>query len=289
MKGEMTVKEIGRGVYVETRYEGGNVGAITTARGGLLVNAPMLPNEAREWQLALRQVGIHSLYGIVNTDYLPEHALGNYFFRPIRSFGHEAALRFIAKFEATALEELSVRYREVYPSLAQEILGMRFIPPEIAVGDRLTLYFEDRIAEILLLEGYTPGSLGLYLPQDRILFAGDNVTNGEHPALAQADSLAWLKTLERIEGMEIDLIVPGKGEPCGKDVIRPLYTYIEEMRNRVTELFQKGVSRRECVERVDLFDFFPVPPAQEALFRRRYRESIERVYTEVRVALRKRS
>lgn len=283
------MKEIGRGIYVETRFEGGNVGAVTTARGALLVNAPLLPNEAREWQLALRQAGIHTLYGIVNTDYLPEHSLGNYWFRPVRTFGHEAALKFIAKSEATVLEELSARYREVYPSLAQEILAMRFIAPEVAVEDRLALYFEDRTAEILLLEGHTPGSLGLYLPQDRILFAGDNVTNNEHPALAQADSLAWLKTLERIEALEVDLIVPGKGEPCGKEAIRPLRTYIEEMRSRITELFQKGVSRRECVERVNLFEFFPVPPAQEALYKRRYRESIERVYTEVRMALRKRA
>lgn len=280
--------ELAPGVYVETGFEGGNVGLVLTERGGLLVDTPMLPPQAREWQTTLQQLGADPYYAIVNTDYHPEHMMGNGFFMPTRVFGHEASLKPIAKYEGTLQEQFSALYQESYPDLAQEILAMRIVGPEIAVGDGVILYLGERLVEVLFLEGHTPASLGVYLPKERVLFAGDNVTPNEHPVLFQANSLAWLHTLERIQAMDVEIIVPGSGAPCGKEALEPLRAYIVEMRARVQELFQKGASRRECVEKVGMLEFFPVPREQEALIKRRRRESIERIYTEVRMAMRKR-
>ena len=280
--------ELASGVYVETDFEGGNVGLVLTERGGLLVDTPMLPPQAREWQAALRQLGADPYYAIVNTDYHPERILGNGLFMPTRVFGHEAALKPITKYEGALQEQFSTRYQDSHPDLAQEILAMHIVGPEIAVGDGVTLYLGERRVEVLFLEGHTPASLGVHLPKERVLFAGDNVTYNEHPVLSQANSLAWLHTLERIQAMDVEIIVPGSGAPCGKEALEPLHAYIVEMRARVKELFQKGASRRECVEKVGMLEFFPVPREQEALIRRRRRESIERIYTEVRMAMRKR-
>jgi cyclase len=282
------LSELAPGVFVETGFEGGNVGLVMTERGALLVDAPMLPNEAREWQATLREMGADPYYAIVNTDYHPERMMGNGFFMPTRVFGHEASLKPIAKYDGALQEQFSARYQDSYPVLAQEIREMRIVGPEIAVGDGVTLYLGERRAEVLFLEGHTPASLGLYLPEERVLFAGDNITHSEHPALFQANSLAWLGTLDRIRAMDVEIIVPGSGAPCGKEAIELLHAYIVEMHARVKELFQKGASRRECVEKVGMLEFFPVPREQEALIRRRRRESIERVYTEVRMAVRKR-
>ncbi len=281
-------QELAQGVFVETGFDGGNVGVVLTARGAVLVDTPMLPHQARQWQSTLRQLGADPLYAIVNTDFHPERMLGDGFFLPARILGHEQALRPIAKYDATLLEQLASHYAESDPLLAQEILAMRIVSPEIAVGDDVTLYLGDRRVEILYLDGHTPASLGVYLPAERILFAGDNVTYGEHPVMIHADTQAWLKTLERIQALDVETIVPGAGRPRGREAIAPLHDYIAEMRARVEELFIKGASRRECVEKVGMLDYFPVPREQEALIKRRRRESIERVYTEVRTTVRKR-
>lgn len=282
------LSELAPGVYVEMGFEGGNVGLIMTERGAILIDTPMLPDQASEWQIALRQLGAEPYYAIINTDYHPERMMGNGFFMPTRVFGHELSLKPIAKYEDSLLGQFSERYEDDHPDLAQEILHMHIIGPEIAVGDGVTLYLGDRRVEVLHLDGHTPASLGIYLPQERILFAGDNITYNEHPALFQANSLAWLATLDRIKALDIEVIVPGSGAPCGKEAIEPLQVYITEMRARVRELFQKGASRRECVEKVGMLEFFPIPWEQEALIKRRRRESIEHVYTEVRMAMRKR-
>jgi hypothetical protein len=93
--------------------------------------------------------------------------------------------------------------------------------------------------------------------------------------------------LESIRAMEIETIIPGNGEPCGKETIEPLARYITEMRQRVTDLFHAGASRRECVEKVGMLEFFPIPETQAALLKRRRRENVERVYTEIRTSQRK--
>lgn len=281
------LRELAPGVYVRTDFRGGNVGLICREKGALLVDAPMLPSEARQWQLTLLRMGISEIYGIVNTDYHPAHFLGNAFFMPVRTFGHRLSAKPLAKYETSMLDQVASTYRDKDPALAQEILQMPIHPPEICVEDRLTLYLGGPRIEVLHLDGHTPASLGVYLPEERILFAGDNITNNEHPALYQANSLAWLETLKRLQEMEIDCIVPGNGEPCGKEVIPPLYEYILEMRRRTAELFKKGASRRECVDKVGMLDWFPVPDKQAAEIKRRRRGSVERVYTEIRLASRK--
>ena len=282
------LRELADGVYIYTGHEDVNSGLIVTQRGALLVDTPMLPSEAREWKSILTGLAGDSIYGIVNTDYHPEHFFGNAVFMPIRTWGHDLSAKPIAKYETSGLEQISSLYRECDPDLADEIASIHIYPPELCVEDRATLYLGDRRVEILYLEGHTPASLGVYLPEERILFAGDNVVNDRHPAACHANSLAWLQTLARIRDMEVDVIVPGEGEPCGKEAIGPLVEYITEMRRRSEELYMRGASRRETVEKVDMLDWFPFTEEQAQAIKRRRRESVERIYTEIRIARRKR-
>jgi len=282
------LKELATGVFVETGYTGGNVGAILSERGAVLVDAPMLPDEGQLWQNTLRDLGVIRFYGIVNTDPHLEHFLGNAFFWPIRILGHELTVKQVARYKASGLEELVNLYREEDPKLAEELAQIDIHEPEICIEDRLTLYLGDRQIQVLHLNGHTPASLGVYLPAERILFAGDNVVHNEYPIMSQANSAAWLETLDLIQAMDIEIIVPGKGEPCGKEALEPLALYITELRARVSELFRAGASRRECVEKAILSEHFPIPEDQLAVIKRRKRENVERVYAEIRAAERRR-
>jgi cyclase len=278
------LKELKPGIYVETSFEGGNVGLILCQRGAVLVDTPMLPSDARRWQATLRQLGASKIYGIVNTDYHPEHFLGNTFFMPARVFGHELGARQVTRYRGSFLEQISSAYRESNPQLAEEISHIEIHGPELCVADHTTLHMGDRHIEILHLNGHTPASLAVYLPDERVLFAGDNIVYNEHPVMSQANSLAWLASLDEIRRLAIEVIVPGSGNVCSTEVISPLAAYIAEMRHRVSDLFQTGASRRECVDKVGMLDFFPISEEQAARMKRRRRENVERVYAEIRMA-----
>ena len=280
------MKEIAAGVYVEGRFAAGAVGLITSKKGHVLVDTPMLPNEAREWRMAIMQVSDAPVVSIVNTDYHPEHFLGNAYIGPARTFGHAAASKPLTKYPAT-LEQLAAVYRETMPDLAQEIAETLVVPPEVCVDAEVTLHLQDRHIEVLALEGHTPASLGVLLPEERILFVGDNLTDNEHPAMYQANTLAWIDTLERIRAMEVDTLVTGNGALVDKGVIDPLIAYITEMHRRVAEMFAGGASRRECVDKIGMLDFFPFDDDEATAVRKRRRGNVERVYTEIRIASKK--
>ncbi len=282
-------REIAEGVFWDGDYAGGNVGLIVGQRGALLVDTPMFPPEARQLRQALREMGFETVYGIVNTDFHPEHFFGNDIFMPTRTFGHRESTKPIGKYISRDLRRFAEDYRDEDPALAGEIMELQMHYPEICVEDRVTIHLGGRDVQVLHFPGHTPSSLVAYLPRERLLYTGDNIWNNEHPALIDADSLAWLDTLKRIQEMPVTLLIPGSGEPCGKEVIDPLYEYIAEMRRRTLELFREGNSRRSCVDKVGMFDYFPIPEDREEEIRLRRRRSVEQVYTEIRIALRRRS
>ena len=281
------LRELAQDIYLQDEFQGGNVGVINTPQGALLIDTPMLPPEARQWRAQLADLGITSIYGIVNTDYHPEHIFGNDTFMPTRVFGHELSVKPIAKYASSGLEQVSNQHRDQGAALAEEILNLTLHAPQISVGDRITLHLGQRIIELIYYSGHTPASLAVYVPQDRLLFAGDNVSHNEHPVMYQCDSVGWLETLVRIQAMDVDTIVPGVGPLCDKEDLTAIYDYIAEMRARAQKLFDEGASRRECVDKVEMLDWFPVPDDQATRIKRRRRENIERVYTEIRTASRR--
>lgn len=92
-------------------------------------------------------------------------------------------------------------------------LGRTYRPPRI---DRL-LQDGDEIGGcvVLHLPGHTPGHIGLL--RGPLLFGGDAVAGGRHPRAAPAiltwDQAAARRSIERIAGLDFDMLLPGHGTP----------------------------------------------------------------------------
>ena len=58
---------------------------------------------------------------------------------------------------------------------------------------------------------HTPEDLAVYLPQERVLFAGDLVFRSRIPYVGQADSKQWIFALDKLLAFDTAVIVPGHG------------------------------------------------------------------------------
>ena len=58
---------------------------------------------------------------------------------------------------------------------------------------------------------HTPEDLVIYLPQDKVLFAGDLVFRNRIPYVGQADSRQWILALDTLLAYDTTVIVPGHG------------------------------------------------------------------------------
>ncbi|OYU44455.1 MAG: MBL fold metallo-hydrolase [Burkholderiales bacterium PBB4] len=58
---------------------------------------------------------------------------------------------------------------------------------------------------------HTPEDLAVYLPKERVLFAGDLVFRSRIPYVGQADSRQWILALDKLLAFDTAVIVPGHG------------------------------------------------------------------------------
>ena len=274
------MREIARGTFFETAYRSGNVGFATTSEGAVLIDAPMLPRDAWDW---LKKIGSATKQGIsflINTDYQVERVLGNCFF-PTATIAHQLAWSEMQRYDEAFLQRHLSHYRDRDPGSGADLTKVRIVLPELTLTKDMTLYKGERAFRLIHVGGHTPASVMVHLPKERTLFSGDVVVCGQHPSLAQANTLRWLQALDFVHDMQdVDTIVPGHGELCDRSSTEVLMDYITQMRERVLEHYSNGFTRRETVDRVKMRDFFEVPRTQREDAERRIRSSVERVYDE---------
>ncbi|MGC8787193.1 MAG: MBL fold metallo-hydrolase [Anaerolineae bacterium] len=279
------MQEIAKGIYVEDSYSSGNVSCVLTGEGAVLIDCPMLPKDAWDW---LKKIAAKTKQGIaflINTDCKVERVLGSCFIPAITTIAHQQTWVELQRYDEAFLQRYLAHQKDYNSSTVADLTKARIVLPELTMTVDMTLYKGERIFRLLHAEGHTPASIIIHLPQERILFTGDVVVNGEHPSLAQANTIKWLHTLEMIRKMDdVELLVPGFGKPCELSVIEVLTEYIVQMRERVQECFRNGYTRRETVDRVKMEDFFSIPPARREMIERRIRSSVEHVYDEFKKA-----
>ncbi len=77
----------------------------------------------------------------------------------------------------------------------------------------MTIHLGGREIQVLHTEpAVTPGDTFLYLPKERVLVTGDLLVN-PIPFALSCYPTGWLHTLERMDALDVSVIVPGHGEP----------------------------------------------------------------------------
>jgi cyclase len=74
--------------------------------------------------------------------------------------------------------------------------------------------------------GHSANDSVVWLPAERVLFAGDLVGVESHLNLAHGDAERWLLILEQLAALEPDRVVAGHGSPGGPDAIATTRDYI---------------------------------------------------------------
>jgi glyoxylase-like metal-dependent hydrolase (beta-lactamase superfamily II) len=110
--------------------------------------------------------------------------------------------------------------------------------------------------ELTHMPGHTKGDICIHLPQERVLFAGDSFTNRLQPSLAQCLPLEWIESLQKMEKVDSDFIVPGHGTVATKREVQEFRSFIEECIKRVREAIHKGMSKEEAANQISFLDLY---------------------------------
>lgn len=118
---------------------------------------------------------------------------------------------------------------------------------DIAFDDRYVLDDGTQRVEFLHFgHSHTIGDAVAYLPKHKILCTGDACVNGAFNYMGHSNTASWVRCLEAMQKLDIDLICPGHGKVAGKGLLATEIRYLSELRAAV----RKGIEEKKSVEEV---------------------------------------
>jgi len=273
---QIKMEKVKDNIYVETEYLGCNPSFVVTASGIVMIDAPGLrPLEALAWKKEIARFGEVSY--IINTDHHWDHTLGNYFFDGDFILHEGTAKRFLAEDRADACK----KYIRVFDPASEHFLEHYFVKrPRFTYSDRMGFYFGGEVFELVHIHGHTEDETLVYMPLKKVVFSGDNVCTIGIPNLSESYPTEWLKALDDLETLEIDVLIPGHGKVGNKDSIRQFRAQFVGLMDQVKGKMDQGWSREQIVREVSYEDNIhrDYPPSTAERFHQVMKLGIGRLY-----------
>lgn len=246
------MERISNNVYVETTQPGCNPGFVVTKEGVVMIDSPQQPSYIPIWKKAIAENG--EIRFLINTEHHRDHIIGNFFFNAT-IIAHEKTKEALSSIERESImEKVEMSDPEGFPMMK----GFYVKKPTIAFSEKMVLYMGDQTLELIHLPGHTAGMLAVYIPEERVVFTGDNIFHKVQTYLHQAYPYQWLESLKKIEALDVDVIVPGHGDICNKQYIKEQASFINEWIDAVKQAMQKGLTKEEAQSKISFIDRYPM-------------------------------
>jgi len=272
----MRLDRVSERVYANTEGStGGNVGIVILDDAVAAVDA-QYPVSGADFRRSIPSVTRKPVTHLLLTHHHGDHVFGAQAFEDCEIVAHRLLKERMEENLRTAwapgnLEKIIEDARRISPERARLYEGLRIVLPTVTFEDRFIL---DGV-EMIHLGGHTAGSSVVYVPDDRVLFAGDLVFAERFPWAGDpsADPDTWMEAFRAMLAMDVETIVPGHGPLCDKSEIETQLEWFEAVRAEMRRLIADGASMEEAVEHDGYPRFYPAerPEWRDDSLRRWYR------------------
>jgi glyoxylase-like metal-dependent hydrolase (beta-lactamase superfamily II) len=100
---------------------------------------------------------------------------------------------------------------QINRAILSEVDRVALVPPDRTFDTRVELPGYRKAELRSFGAGHTEADAVLFLPEDKVVFAGDLVVSGVQPSLGSGDPMHWLEVLDSIDRLQPEQIVPGHG------------------------------------------------------------------------------
>jgi glyoxylase-like metal-dependent hydrolase (beta-lactamase superfamily II) len=187
----------------------GNSGLLVTDSALVIIDTKFWKNAKKLHDLALLKAGTKKIM-VINTHFHGDHVFGNNLYQGSEIY--------------TGGYDKDVAITRTKPENL----------PDFFIRDSLILQLGDEIVGLYDVgQGHTFHDMVVYLKKRKVLFAGDLIFNQINPALIKEDGTDiknWKALLTRLyTSFDIATIVPGHGNPGGKEMILAQLIYFNDM------------------------------------------------------------
>jgi cyclase len=242
--------EVSPGIWAYVQLDGSwglnNTGFLVGETGVVVVDTCFTERRTRGFLGAVRTVTNRPLRTLVNTHHHGDHTHGNWLLPAATILGHERCREGVLQ-TGTAAEALfpGVDWGEI-----------RVTPPFVTFTDRLTVHVDDLRVELLThTPAHTTSDIVAWVPDRKVLFAGDLVFNGGTPFLLMGSVTGAITAVESLQRLGPDVIVPGHGAVCGPSALDDQLDYLRFVLQVATDAHTAGVTPLEAARATGLGRF----------------------------------
>ena len=231
-----------------TKENGGNMVNtcfVQTKQGFVVIDSGPTYAYAQQAYSQMQKIENLPVKYVINTHDHDDHWLGNSFYK-----SKGALLIGPRTYEQNVVVGMKTRMQR---TLGSELYGKtEIVNLDTIVDNNLTLNVGGKIFEIkqLVKKAHTQGDLIVYLPEEKVIFAGDTVFNGRVTSLRDGSLVGSIKILEQIEALHPKVIIGGHGYKTDANATEALKAYLLEMKEEVQEALDNDVSMEEITKKV---------------------------------------
>lgn len=236
-----------------------NAGFVVTPTGVVVIDALGSPELARRLLAQIRKVTAKPIHTVVVTHYHADHIYGLQVFKQAgaRIIAHEAARNYLTS--ETAQLRLQSSRQELWPWVDEQT---RLVPADLWLQGPHTF----QVGGVTFVvhpvgPSHTAEDVVVYLPQKKVLFAGDLVFRNRIPFVGQADSKHWITAMEDLLQFDAQWVVPGHG-PMSDDAksdMRLTRDYLVYLRERMGQAARDMEPFEEAYKNTDWSRFEKMP------------------------------
>ena len=128
-------------------------------------------------------------------------------------------------------------------------------PDEVFSGETDVKVGSKTLKLIEVGPAHTKGDTLVYLPEEKILYTGDILFNEGTPISWAGPISHWIDVLKRIEGMDVEVVVPGHGGIADKAAVRAMRGYLEFITDETRKRYDRGMEVMDAALDIALGDY----------------------------------
>jgi cyclase len=245
------LEEVAEGVFAYVQPDGGwclnNAGIIVSEGETIVVDTAATVRRALDLARAVRRVGDAVPRAVVNTHSHGDHTFGNCVFAdksPIIAHAGVPGEMTVASLHLTTLWP-KVEWGEIELAL-----------PSMLHHGRMDLSVGGIPVELHHLgPAHTRFDTVVWLPEQRVLYAGDIVMSGATPFCVMGSVAGMLEAVQRLRAFDARVIVPGHGPIAGPEALDVTEEYMRQLQKIAGEGVATGRTPLESAREADLGAF----------------------------------
>jgi cyclase len=245
--------EVAERIFVYVQPDGSwwinNTGFVVGGRSVISIDACSTQRRTRAYLDRISTVTTAPVTTLINTHHHGDHTYGNSEFGEVTIIGHERC-------RAEVISAGLLGNTGIWDPV--EWGELRVAPPTVTFTDKLRVWSDETALEVSYVgqPAHTTNDCLVWLPDQQVLFCGDLLFNGGTPFLLMGSVTGAIDVLTSVLApIPAATIVPGHGEPCGRDIIDTTLGYLRFVLGLARQGISAGLSPLETAREADLSDY----------------------------------